>query len=81
LGEKEVCNEAIDVAGEILLRSFDRSLRLMRCGMRSLNDRHGTVGSWTLLNCDFCRSFHEGADIVGFIMVIMMRKKKTLKKS
>lgn len=34
------------------------------------------VGSCTLLNCDFCRSFHEGVDIDGFIMAMVMMRKE-----
>lgn len=41
-GEKEVCNLDMDEVGERRLRSLDRSLRRMRCGTRSWNERHGT---------------------------------------
>lgn len=34
-GENEVCKEDIDEVGDILLLSFDRIFRRMRCGTRS----------------------------------------------
>jgi hypothetical protein len=49
-GENEVCNEAMDDAGEIRLCSVERNLRRMRRGMSILKERHGTTGIWTLTN-------------------------------
>lgn len=67
LGEKEVWSEAIEEAGETRLRNLDRNLRRMRCGMSSLNERHGTTGIWTLANWLCGRSFHDGIDMEGFM--------------
>ena len=41
MGEKEVCREANELAGDCRLRSLLRSLRRRRCGTRSCNDFHG----------------------------------------